>query len=192
MITCKISSIKKGIFIKYNNEIYKIINFAHVKVAQGPAFIKLTLKHIIQGFILNKNFLSGHSIKQVIIKSYKHQFIYKTRYEYCFMNIKNFEQFFLDKSLLKIKFLKEGVEVDIFFIINHNKKCFSHIKMPSSIILTVKKTEIAVKGDSVTNHSTKTAILETNDTIQVPLFINVGEKIKINILKEKYIERIKL
>lgn len=190
MITCKISSIKKGIYIKHHNEIYKIINFFHSKIAKNSAYIKLKLQNIINKNIIIKNFPSGHRINTVTIQSNKYQFLYKKFDEFYFMNINDFNQIILDKKFIK-KFLKEGEIVTIYFFINKfNIQIPLYIDLPITVNLHVKHVENSVKGDTV-NKVTKKAILETNDIIQVPLFIEKGQKIKINTIKEVYIEKIK-
>ncbi|BAO66324.1 elongation factor P [Candidatus Karelsulcia muelleri] len=183
------SNIKKGLCIIFNNEIYKIIEFLHVKPGKGPAFIRTKLKNFITGRIIENNFISGHKIKEINLEYKIYIFLYKNKINYYFMNIKDYNQISIEKKYIKkYKFLKSGQEVIIIY--KENNKTPFYVKIPSKVILKVIDTEIALKGDTVTN-TNKYVKLETGLIIQVPLFINIGDNIKINTENSMYIERIK-
>lgn len=184
------TDIKKGLCIKFNNDIYKIIEFLHVKPGKGPAFIRTKLKSLTTRRILENTFPSGHKIEKVHVESHLYQYLYKEESGFHFMNTENYNQVYLPKNLINnSEFLKEGENVMITFHVNDEIIPLS-IEMPANIILEVIYTEPGVKGDSTTN-PTKLAILETGVKVQVPLFINKGDCIKVNVENGLYIERAK-
>ncbi|WP_185882406.1 elongation factor P [Blattabacterium cuenoti] len=183
--------IKKGLYIKYNNEIYKVIDFMHVKPGKGDAFMRTKLRHVINQNILEQNFPSKHKIPEVEVKSKIYIFLYKIKQLFYFMNIENYQTIQIDNIFMKnIEFIKEGMNFYIYFQIENNIKRILCIKMPSTVILQIKDT-ISVKKGDIIQKSSKIAILETLNTLLVPVFINAGEFIKINTYKKSYIERIK-
>ncbi|WP_185872206.1 elongation factor P [Blattabacterium cuenoti] len=184
--------IKKGLYIQWNKEVYKIIDFLHVKPGKGYAFIRTKLKNIITGNILENNFSSKHKIKEVKVESNFYQYLYKEKNFFYFMNEINYDQIQIEKKLIKnIDFLKEGMRITIFFHIkNEKEKIFLFLKMPSTVILKVKHTEIVKKGYTI-NNTNKIAILETGIKLLVPSFIDIGDFVKINTDNRSYIERIR-
>ena len=153
------SDIRKGLCIKYNNDIYKIVEFLHVKPGKGPAFVRTKLKSVTNGKVIDNTFSAGHKIDDVRVETNK----------------------FPD-------FLKEGEIVTV--LTNTEDGSTLSVEMPQSIILQVSSTEPGVKGNTATN-ATKPAILETGAKINVPLFINEGDKVKIDSEKGSYLERVK-
>lgn len=186
------NNIKKGIYIQWNEDIYKVIDFLHVKPGKGFAFIKTKLKNVITGNILEYNFSSRHKLKIAKIEFSFYKYLYKEKCFFYFMNETTYDQIQIEKKLIKnTEFLKEGMRVSLFFHIKNNEeKSFLFLKMPPTIILRVKYTESVKKGDTI-NNSNKIAVLETGSKLLVPSFINIGDFLKINIENESYIERIR-
>ncbi|WP_185864450.1 elongation factor P [Blattabacterium cuenoti] len=186
------NNIKKGIYIQCNGNIYKVIDFLHVKPGKGYPFIRTKLKNVITENILEYNFSSKHQLKIAKINSYFYKYLYKDKFFFYFMNDHTYDQIQIEKKLIKnIKFLKEGTKVCLFFhIIDNEKKDFLFLKMPTTVILKVKFTENMKKGDTI-NNTNKIAILETGTKLLVPSFINIGDLLKINTENESYIERIR-
>ena len=183
------SDIRKGLCIKYNHDIYKIIEFLHVKPGKGPAFVRTKLKSVTNGKVLDNTFPSGHKIEEVKIVTNQYQFLYNDTDHFHFMNNDDFNQITIDKSKIEYPdLLKEGENVNI--IINMEDNNPLSVDMPLNVILEVTQTEPGVKGNTATN-ATKPATLETGASINVPLFINEGDKVKIDTEKGQYIERIK-
>ena len=183
------SDIRKGLCIKYSNDIFKIIEFLHVKPGKGPAFVRTKLKSVTTGKVIDNTFASGHKIDDVKVVTSQYQFLYNDSENYHFMNNDDFNQITISKD--KIDFpnlLKEGENVSI--IVNSENNTILSVDMPLSVILEVVHTEPGVKGNTATN-ATKPAKLETGATVNVPLFINEGDKLKIDTEKSQYIERIK-
>ena len=183
------SDIKKGLCIKYSNDIYKIIEFLHVKPGKGPAFVRTKLKSVSTGKVVDNTFSAGHKIDDVRVENRKYQFLYKDGDTYHFMNNDDYNQIEVDKSQIDSdSFLKEGAVVTI--IINSENSNILAVDMPQNIVLEVVESEPGVKGNTATN-ATKIAKLETGAKINVPLFINEGDKIKVDTDKGVYLERIK-
>ena len=183
------SDIKKGLCIKYSNDIYKIIEFLHVKPGKGPAFVRTKLKSVSTGKVVDNTFSAGHKIDDVRVENRKFQFLYKDGDTYHFMNNDDYNQIEVDKSQIDSdSFLKEGAVVTI--IINSENSNILSVDMPQNVVLEVVESEPGVKGNTATN-ATKIAKLETGAKINVPLFINEGDKIKVDTDKGVYLERIK-
>jgi elongation factor P len=183
------SDIRKGLCIKYNNDIYKIIEFLHVKPGKGPAFVRTKLKSVTNGKVIDNTFTSGHKIEDIRVETNKFQYLYKEEDEFNFMNVDDFNQIMVSKnSIDNSDLLKEGEIVSIS--INSEDGLPLSVDMPTSVILEIKHTEPGIKGNTATNAS-KPATVETGAKINVPLFINEGDKIKVDTEKASYIERIK-
>ena len=183
------SDIRNGLCIKYNHDIYKIIEFLHVKPGKGPAFVRTKLKSVTSGKVLDNTFSAGHKIDEVRVETHKFQFLYNDGDFYHFMNTEDYSQIQLtDASLDNAELMKEGQVVTV--IINTEDDMPLSVDLPASVILEVTSTEPGIKGNTATN-ATKPATVETGATVNVPLFINEGDKIKIDTDKGHYQERVK-
>ncbi len=183
------SDIRNGLCIKYNNDIYKIIEFLHVKPGKGPAFVRTKLKSLTNGKVLDNTFSAGHKIDEVRVETHTFQYLYAEGDQFHFMNNESFEQITLDKKVLDAPdLLKEGTNVMIQ--INAETEMPLSVDMPASIVLEVTYAEPGVKGNTATN-ATKPATVETGASVNVPLFINEGDKIKIDTATGNYMERVK-
>ena len=184
------SDIKNGLCIKYNNDIYKIIEFLHVKPGKGPAFVRTKLRSLSNGKVLDNTFSAGHKIEEVRVETHSFQFLYaEGDNQFHFMNVESYEQITLDKKTLDAPdLLKEGTIVMVQ--INTETDLPLSVDMPTSVVLEVTYAEPGIKGNTATN-ATKSATVETGATINVPLFINEGDKIKIDTASGSYMERVK-
>ncbi|PKQ44040.1 elongation factor P [Confluentibacter flavum] len=183
------SDIRNGLCIRYNNDIYKIIEFLHVKPGKGPAFVRTKMRSVTNGKVLDNTFSAGHKLEDVRVETHKFQFLYNDGEYYHFMNTEDFSQIQLSESALdNPQLMKEGEVVTV--IINTEDNIPLSVEMPASVILEVTATEPGVKGNTATN-ATKPATVETGAIINVPLFINEGDKIKIETEKGTYKERVK-
>ena len=183
------SDIRNGLCIKFNHDIYKIIEFLHVKPGKGPAFVRTKLKSLTNGKVLDNTFSAGHKIEEVRVETHKFQYLYAEGDDYNFMHIETFEQIVLNKDILDAPdLLKEGENVMV--IINAETEAPLSVDMPASVVLQVTYSEPGVKGNTSTN-ATKPATVETGATVNVPLFINEGDKIKIDTATGSYMERVK-
>lgn len=183
------SDIRKGLCIKYNNDIFKVVEFLHVKPGKGPAFVRTKMKSLTTGRVLDNTFPSGRKLDEVRVETHKFQFLYADGDSYNFMNTVDYNQIALQKNVLDApELLKEGEVVTIIF--NADDEMPLSVDMPASVILEVTHTEPGVKGNTATN-ATKPATVETGAKINVPLFINEGDKIKVDTEKGNYLERVK-
>lgn len=183
------SDIRNGLCIHYNHDIYKIIEFLHVKPGKGPAFVRTKMKSVTSGKVLDNTFSAGHKIDEVRVETHKFQFLYNDGEGYHFMNTEDYSQIALqEESLDASNLLKEGEIVTV--LINSEDQAPLSVDMPASVILEVTHTEPGVKGNTATN-ATKPATVETGATVNVPLFINEGDKIKVETEKGTYKERVK-
>ncbi|PHQ60972.1 MAG: elongation factor P [Maribacter sp.] len=183
------SDIRKGLCIRYNHDIYKVIEFLHVKPGKGPAFVRTKLKSVTSGKVLDNTFSSGHKIEDVRVETRSYQYLYAEGETYHFMNTDDFNQITIEKSTLDAPgLLKEGEIVTILF--NTEDSMPLSVDMPASVVLEVTYTEPGVKGNTATN-ATKPAKVETGAEVNVPLFINEGDKIKVDTEKGSYLERVK-
>ena len=183
------SDIRKGLCIKYNNDIFKIIEFLHVKPGKGPAFVRTKLRSVTTGKVIDNTFSAGNKIEDVRVETQKYQYLYSEGDQFHFMNTDDFNQIVVEKNILDSPgLLKEGELVSIS--INTEDGMPLSADMPASVVLEITHTEPGLKGNTATN-ATKPAIVITGATINVPLFINEGDKIKIDTEKSSYIERVK-
>ncbi|PHQ56628.1 MAG: elongation factor P [Lutibacter sp.] len=183
------SDIRNGLCIRHNNDIFKVIGFLHVKPGKGPAFVRTKLKSLTSGKVLDNTFPAGRKIEDIRVETRKYQFLYPEGDTFHFMNTNDYNQITLEKDTLYAPdLLKEGEIVTIIF--NTEDDMPLSVDMPASVILEIKHTEPGVKGNTATN-ATKPATVETGATINVPLFINEGDKVKVDTVKGAYLERVK-
>ncbi len=183
------SDIRNGLCIEYNNDIFSIIEFQHVKPGKGPAFVRTKLKSLTTGRVLDNTFPAGHKIQTVRVERKKYQYIYKEGDFYNFMDNETYEQIPLEEKMLENPgLLKEGDNVEILF--HSEKEIPLTCEMPATVVMEITYTEPGVKGDTATN-TLKPATVETGAEVKVPLFINIGDKVKIDTKTNAYMERVK-
>src|SRR5690554_7880837 len=183
------SDIRNGLCIKFNNDIYKIVEFLHVKPGKGPAFVRTKLKSVTTGKTLDNTISAGHKVDRVRVETHTYQYLHNEGNDFHFMNTETFDQITLDKNILDAPgLLKEGTNVIVQ--INNETEAPLSVDMPASVVLEVTYTEPGVKGNTATN-ALKPATVETGAQINVPLFINEGDKVKIDTATGNYLERIK-
>lgn len=183
------SDIRKGLCIVYNNDTYKIIEFLHVKPGKGPAFVRTKLKSLTNGKVLENTFSAGNKLEEVKVETRRYQYLYPEGDTCHFMNTEDYNQISLPKDVLDAPdLLKEGEVVSI--IVRTADEVPLSVEMPSSVILEVTHTEPGVRGNTATN-ATKPATVETGANINVPLFINEGDRVKIDTESGSYLERVK-
>ncbi len=183
------SDFRPGLVIKYNNELWTVVEFQHVNPGNWRAFVRTKLKNIISGKVIENRFRAGEAIEIVKIERKEYQFLYRDGSGYVFMDKETYEQLSVPEEQVGegAKFLKDGEEVDILF----NGTEITGIELPITVDLAVKETVPGVRGDSA-NAGTKPAVVETGATVNVPLFINEGDLIRIDTRSGDYIERVKV
>lgn len=183
------ADIKNGMVIKYNDDLYSIIEFLHVKPGKGPAFVRTKLRSLSSGKVLDNTFNSGVAIYPVRVERRKFQFIYKDEFGFNFMDQESFEQILLNENLcVMADLMKEGQEVEI--LINTENDAALSCELPPFVELKVTYTEPGVRGDTA-NSPKKPATVETGATITVPIFIEQDEVIKVDTRTYSYAERVK-
>lgn len=183
------SDIKNGLCIKYNNDLWQIIEFLHVKPGKGPAFVRTKLKNLNNGKVVDNTFNAGVKIETVRIETRDYQFLYKDDMGYHFMNSENYEQTQIPEHLINApEFLKDGLQCQIMF--HAEEETPLSCELPNHIEAEVTYTEPGVKGDTATN-TMKPATIDTGVEIRVPLFIDTGDLIKVDVKKKEYAERVK-
>ena len=180
---------KNGLCLEYNNDLYTIVDFQHVKPGKGPAFVRTKLKNIKTGRVIENTFNSGVKVTTARIERRPHQYLYSDDMGYHFMDASTFEQVGLQVELIDgHQFLKEGQEVDVIY--HAETEAPLSVELPSFVELKIVYTEPGIKGDTATN-ATKPAKLETGAKVQVPLFVNQDEVIKVDTRTASYSERVK-
>ena len=180
---------RNGLCFNYNGDPWKIVSFLHVKPGKGPAFVRTKIRNLNTGRLLENTFTSGVKIDVIRIENRKYQFLYANGNDYHLMNNDDYEQIIMQKdSIDNVQFLKEGDNVEVLFHADKGIPLSSQV--PSHVYLEISFTEPGVKGNTATN-TFKPAKTETGADIQVPLFINEGDRIKIDTEKGSYIERVK-
>ncbi|MFH1655542.1 MAG: elongation factor P [Candidatus Omnitrophota bacterium] len=185
-MTVSITQLKPGLSILINNEIYSVMEYQHVKPGKGGAFVRTRLKNLITGSVIDKTFKSDDKIQDAYIEQKKLRYIYHDGNLYHFMDQDTFEDSIISKEQMgnTIKFLKDNLDVTAFFY----KDRLIRIELPTFINLKIKQTEPGVRGDTA-KAATKPAELETGAVVQVPLFVDVGDVIKVDTRTESYVER---
>jgi elongation factor P len=180
---------KNGLCLEYNGDLYVITEFQHVKPGKGPAFVRTKLRNIKTGKVIDNTFNAGVKVTTARVEQRPHQFLYKDDMGYTFMDNNTFEQVVLDEKMVPFHdLMKDGQEVTILFHAETEQPLTCEI--PPFVELTITYTEPGIKGDTATNASKK-AIVETGATINVPLFIEQDEKIKVDTRTYSYAERVK-
>jgi elongation factor P len=183
------SDLRSGLCIDLNNTLYTVVEFQHVKPGKGGAFVRTKLKGVVTGKVIDKTFNAGSKLSVVRVERRAHQFLYRDTTGYHFMDKDSFDQCVLVASLINAPLLlKEGQDTDILF---HQENATPlSCELPPFVILKVTYTEPGVKGNTV-NKTLKPATLETGAQVQVPLFIDQDDLIKIDTRTSTYAERVK-
>ena len=181
------SDFKNGLKIEFKNEPYTIVEFQHVKPGKGGAFVRTKLKNLLTGAVVDKTFRAGEKIPEANVIEKEMEYLYKDGDKYYFMDLETFEQISILKEQVASEsaFLKENLKVKVLFF----KGKPVTLDLPKFVEIGIKKTEPGVKGNTATT-VTKQAELETGAVIQVPLFINEGDVVKIDTRTGKYVERV--
>ncbi|MBE63510.1 MAG: elongation factor P [Flammeovirgaceae bacterium] len=175
--------------MEFNHDLFTIVEFQHVKPGKGPAFVRTKLKSLTTGRVIDNTFSAGHKVNTARVERRAYQFLYKDDLGYHFMDSNTFEQFPVQEHLINApEFLKDGQDVEV--IVHAEEEKILGVELPQHVVMQVVYTEPGLKGDTATN-ATKPAELETGATIQVPLFIDQDEIIKVNTETKSYVERVK-
>ena len=179
--------LKKGITIELDGTLYQILDWQHIKVARGSAQVRLKLRDIRGGHTIERTFQAGEKFVRARLDRHQVQYLYNDGDLYHFMDSESYEQSMLNREQLgdAIDYLKEGMSLDILY---YKEEPIS-VELPNSVELEVVETEPGFRGDTATNLN-KPAKLETGITIQVPLFVDTGEVIRVDTRTGAYLERV--
>lgn len=177
---------RKGITVEMDNSVYTIVDFQHVKPGKGAAFVRTKLKNIMTGGVLEKTFNPSEKLPRAHVETKEMQYLYNDGSLYYFMDTETYEQIPLNESQVEeaIRYVKENMNVTIKFF----KDAAFSVEPPNFVELEVTHTEPGHKGDTATG-GTKPATLETGAVLQVPLFVNTGDKIRVDTRTDEYMER---
>ena len=180
---------RNGLVLDFEGALYQMVYFQHVKPGKGGAFVRTKLKNVRTGAVLDRTFNAGEKVQDVRLERRQIQFTYADGHHYHFMDQQTYDDIMLDAEIIgedQLKYLKDGMEVDGLL---HGEKVIS-VELPFFVTLTVTQTDPGVRGDTATG-GTKPATLETGAVVQVPLFLNEGDVIRVDRREDKYIERAK-
>jgi elongation factor P len=186
-MTVTTSELRKGLTIQLDGDLYKVTDWAHNKQGRGSAQVRLQLKNLRTGTNIERTFQAGAKFDDVRLERRQLQYMYADGDTYNFMDPETFEQSTLSANQLgdAVNYMRESDTVDILM---HGDD-FVDIDMPAAVVLTITHSDPGVRGDTATG-ATKPATLETGLTVQVPLFVNEGDRIKVDTRSGKYLERV--
>ncbi len=182
-----INEIKAGLTIFVDNIVWLVIDTQHVKPGKGAAFVRAKMRNLKNGNVQEKTFRGDEKIEEAYVEEKKLQYTYASGEFYNFMDQENFEEIVISKDNVgdKAKFLKDNLEISAYFF----KDDFLNINLPNFVEFTVIHTEPGIKGDTAKS-GTKPAEIDTGASVSVPLFINTGDKIKVDTRTGQYVERV--
>ena len=180
------NAIKPGNVIEHNGRLWSAVKVEHVKPGKGSAFVRTKLKSVQSGSVVEKTFRAGEMVPQAMLEKATLQHTYMEGEDYVFMDMGTYEETRLTAKQIgdQRKYLKEGMEVNVVY---WNGKPLE-VELPNSVVLEITQTDPGVKGDTATG-GTKPAIVETGAQVMVPLFLSIGEKIKIDTRTDSYLGR---
>jgi elongation factor P len=185
MIT--VTDLRNGAAFTENNQIFKVLKYEFTKMGRGTATIKVKIKNLRNGSIIEKSFISGAKVQEIFLDKKEVQYLYKDKNDYVFMEPRTFEQFSVDQDKMgeEKKYLQEGIEVNLLMYQNEALS----LELPIKMDFKVKETDPGVKGNSATNIY-KDAMLENGVHLRVPLFVQEGDIVRIDTRTGEYVERV--
>lgn len=190
-----VNDLRNGTFFKEGKEIFLVVTYEHVKTGRGSGNIKLKVRNVRSGAVVEKSFITGARVDEANVEKKKAQFLYRDADTYSFMDPVSFEQFTVSTAVLgdQVKFLKDGLEVILIVsdpdLIGADEEVLG-LELPLSLNYTVSETGPGEKGNTVSNVY-KEATLDNGLVVKVPMFIDVGERVKIDTRSGEYVERVK-
>ncbi|MGB0196247.1 MAG: elongation factor P, partial [Flavobacteriales bacterium] len=183
------SDIKNGLVLNHNNGLWQIIEFLHVKPGKGAAFVRTKLKNLQTGKVVDHTFNAGVKIDPVRIETREYQYLYNDDQSFFFMNLESFEQIPIERHVINApEFLKDGLICQLQF--HADEERVLSCDLPTHVEAEITYTEPGIKGDTATN-TLKPATIDTGVEIRVPLFIDIGDFVKVDTRNKEYVERVK-
>ena len=184
------ADIKIGMCIEMDGKTFQIVDFQHVKPGKGPAFVRTKLKNLESGRVLDNTFSAGSKIEPVRVERRPYQFTYEDDMGAHFMHTETFEEIIIDKNLINnYDLMADGQIVEVMF--HTEKESVLSAELPPIVDMEVTYTEPGLKGDTASSTALKPAEVETGAKVMVPLFIEMGEKIRISTADGSYVERVR-
>ncbi len=177
---------RPGVTIELDGAVWRVVEFLHVKPGKGSAFVRTKLKNVQSGSVVERTFRAGETVPQATLEKRTMQHTYKDADQFVFMDMETYEESRLNESQIgdRVKYLSEGMEVNV---ISWGEQVMD-VELPNSVVLEVTETDPGVKGDTATGGS-KPAIVSTGAQVMVPLFVNIGDRIKIDTRNDTYLGR---
>src|SRR5687768_4484983 len=178
---------KNGNHIEVDGTIFKVVEFQHVKPGKGGAFVRTKLRRAADGAVIDRTFRAGEKFRAVRTEARKMQFLYADGDDAHFMDESSYEQLAIPEASLEetLRWVKPSESVDLLFIDDRP----ADLQLPASVELEVTQTEPGVRGDTASGGGNKPATLETGATVQVPLFVNIGDRVKVDTRSGSYMSR---
>jgi elongation factor P len=178
---------KNGMHVDVEGTIFKIVEFQHVKPGKGGAFVRTKLRRVQDGNVIDKTFRAGEKFRPVRTESRKFQFLYADGTDAHFMDTQTYEQMTLPEDAAKdsLKWIVPNEEVEILYVDEQP----SDVQVPSAVELTVTETEPGLRGDTASGGGDKPATLESGVSVRVPLFVNVGDRVRVDTRSGEYVSR---
>jgi elongation factor P len=188
-VALSINEIKNGLTILVDGQVYMVIDFQHVKPGKGAAFVRTKLRNLKNANVLEQTFRGDEKIEEAYIEERKLQYQYSSADMYHFMDNENYEDVAIEKEAMgdKVKFLKDNIDVNAYYY----KGAVMYVNLPNFVVYTIVHTEPGIKGDTAKS-GTKPATIDSGATIQVPLFVDTGDTVKVDTRTGSYVERANL
>jgi elongation factor P len=187
MATISTNQFKNGNHIEVDGTVFKIVEFQHVKPGKGGAFVRTKLRRSADGAVIDKTFRAGEKFRQVTTETRKMQFLYSDGTDAHFMDNQSYEQLAIPETAVydALRWLKPNDEVEVLYIDERP----TDVQLPSAVNLQVTETDPGLRGDTVSSGGTKPATVETGARVQVPLFVEVGQTIRVDTRTGEYVSR---
>jgi elongation factor P len=181
------NQLKNGTHIEVDGTVFKVVEFQHVKPGKGGAFVRTKLKRVDDGAVLDKTFRAGEKFRPVRTETRKMQFLYANGGEAHFMDLQSYDQLAIAEDQVgdSLKWIVPNAEVDVLYVDERP----SDVQVPSAVELTVEETQPGVKGDTASGGGDKPAKLESGATVRVPLFVNEGDRVRVDTRSGAYVAR---
>lgn len=181
------NDLKNGLVLNLEGQLWQVVEFQHVKPGKGPAFVRTKIKNVLTGKTVDKTFNAGLKVETATVDRRDMQFSYKDGQDFVFMDVKTYEQTYVPAETVgdAATLMLEGQDVVVAF----HEDSVLFIEMPAAVVLTISHTEPGLQGDR-SSAGTKPAMLETGAEIQVPLFLNTGDRVKVDTRSRSYISRV--
>jgi elongation factor P len=178
---------RNGNHIEVDGTVFKILEFQHVKPGKGGAFVRTRLRRASDGAVIDRTFRAGEKFRSVRAENRRMQFLYRDGADAHFMDTQTYDQLTIPESAIAdaLRFMKESEELDVLYIDDKP----ADVQLPSAIDLEVSDTEPGLRGDTASGGGSKPAVLETGTRIQVPLFVNVGDMVRVDTRSGEYLSR---